>query len=169
MDQPFFPIDLSPASRDFRPVALELGMPMIDKGGANARAVKRWLGRFAAQPEYDGEAVLYYLTDEQGTDLSPIDCRPCRGRRLRPELKAEIRDAAAQLAQRQPGSPKEAALFRTVRDTLARLAADPDGREARNCLFEYRDATGKWRLVWCWGYQEAGPLVGWLTVCLKAD
>ena len=50
----FVRIDLSDGARDFRPLAIEPGLAMLDKGGANARILFRWIGGMAAEPVWEG-------------------------------------------------------------------------------------------------------------------
>ena len=60
MAQRFVRVDLSDNARDFRPIALEPGVPMLDSANANGRIIHRWLGDLAGEPEMAGDSVNYF-------------------------------------------------------------------------------------------------------------
>jgi len=51
MAKRFVRVDLSDAARDFRPMAIEPGLPVLDRAGANARLLFKWLGGLVVVPE----------------------------------------------------------------------------------------------------------------------
>ena len=65
MARRFVRVDLSPEARDFRPLALEPGVPILDASNAHGQILFKWLGSLAAQPEWQGESVDFYVVDNE--------------------------------------------------------------------------------------------------------
>ena len=72
----FVRVDLSEEARDYRPIAVEPGVPMLDRSGANSRIIFRWLGGLAAEPVWDDDLVGFYVRDDQGGRLEEVNCQP---------------------------------------------------------------------------------------------
>ena len=68
----FLRLDLSPAARDFSTIAVEPGLLLLDKANANYRAVRKWLGKFVAEPEWSENHVDFYVCDEQQARLNDV-------------------------------------------------------------------------------------------------
>ena len=76
MAKRFVRVDLSDASRDYRPIAVEPGVPMLDKSNAHNKILFRWLGGLAADPAWEGESVNFYVRDDHGGRLEEVACEP---------------------------------------------------------------------------------------------
>ena len=161
-------IDLSDDARDFHATAEEPGVPMLDPANTNAASVSAWLGRFAAEPEWDGGSVRFYLAAEQQGGREQVACRPVTPKRLQGVLGGELELLRQAIESVKPKASMERVLHRCLSDTFRRLTADL-GRSELGCyFFEYRDEQGEWRLVWCWGYQRADKEAGIAAICRKS-
>ena len=159
----FMRVDLSEEARDYRPIALEPGVPMLDKSGANGRIIFRWLGGMVAEPFWEDDMVGYYVRDDQGGRLEDVYCQPASAQ----DLQGILRDDLAKLRQRLDQSRGETPTERTLRKVLMRSFLDVVDNQGRtdqdSYFFKYKDILGNWRLIWCWGYerldQEPAPAV----------
>ncbi len=160
----FVRVDLSEAARDYRPIAVEPGVPMLDRSGANNRIIFRWLGGMVAEPVWgDDDTVGFYVRDDKGGRLEEVICQPASAQ----DLQGLLRDDLGKLRQRLDQSRAETPTERTLRKILMRTFQDLVDNPARTDLdsyfFRYRDVLGNWRLIWCWGYerldQEPAPSV----------
>lgn len=161
----FVRVDLSEEARDYRPIAVEPGVPMLDRSGANARILFRWLGGMAAEPEWDDDLVGFYVRDDQGGRLEDVYCQPASCQ----DLNGALRDDLAKLRQRLEQSRGETNTERTLRKVLMRSFQDVVDNPARNdhdsYFFKYKDVLGNWRLVWCWGYERLDQESATAVVC----
>jgi len=80
----FVRVDLSETARDYRPIAVEPGVAMLDRSGANARMLYRWLGGMVAEPVWDGESINFYVRDDQGAGSKTSSASPWPGRNSKP-------------------------------------------------------------------------------------
>ena len=66
MTEPFMRVDLSQNSRDFQPVAMEPGVPLLDRSNSNYQTLRKWLGAFVAEFEREraGDRVSFYVRDQ---------------------------------------------------------------------------------------------------------
>ncbi len=165
----FVRIDLSDASRDFRPVAVEPGLPLLDRAGANNRIVFRWLGGLAAEPEWDGESVNFYVRDDHGGRIEDVVCQPVGREDLHGPLKQDVDLLRERLGKAMPESSTERALLRQLTNAVESLVEDPNRQDQDNFFFRYRDVGGRWRLVWCWGYQRADQEPAMSVICTDTD
>lgn len=174
MAQPFITIDLSPASRDFQPVALEPGMPMIDRLKSHYKTLRTWVGDFAAEPELskDGHSVEFLIpfrVPAAGAEAKAAErpvvtsCVPATIKDLKGPLRKELEELRRLAAQATPKGSTEQSLRRAV-DRARQTQLDPENVQAGCHLFKYRDPEGRWRLVWCWGYQRRDDAPGVPTV-----
>ena len=161
----FLRLDLSPNARDFFPIAAEPGLPLLDKSNANYRVVRRWLGRFVAEPEWHGDVVELFVCDDEQARLNNVRCEPATADDLRRnrELSQEFKDLSARLEKIQPG-PREVKLHEAVVDHFRRLTLEAGPVHAECHLFKYRDGNS-WRLVWGWGYQRQNLAPATATIC----
>jgi hypothetical protein len=165
----FVRVDLSEEARDYRPIAVEPGVAMLDRSGANARIIFRWLGGMVAEPVWEDDLVGFYVRDDQGGRLEDVYCQPATNQ----DLQGGLRDDLAKLRQRLESARGETTTERTLRKVLMRSFQDVVDRPGRtdqdSYFFKYKDVLGNWRLVWCWGYerldQEPAPAV----VCTDPD
>jgi hypothetical protein len=165
MARRFVRVDLSEVARDFRPVALEPGLPLLDRSQANARILHQWLGGLVAEPEWEGESVNFYVCDSRGGRLEDVVCEPASEAELRGPLKAELENLRQRIARIKPETSTERGVHKTLQREFAKLA-DDEYRTDHGCFFfRYKDAAGRWRLVWCWGYQRADQHPAAVLVC----
>ena len=169
----FVRLDLSPDARDFEVFALEPGMPLLDEQNTNYQMLKKWLGRLAAQPEWHGKSVEFYVCDDNGARLQNVKCEPVVNSDLIRDrgLKEDLEEIAARLKQVVPKSDHE---IRTLKATLEHFQrvikrSSPLHRECQ--FFKYRIGN-RWHLVWGWGYQRkdmepAPPLICTNPKCLS--
>ncbi len=177
MATPFVRVDLSDEARDFRPFALEPGVPMLDRSNANARILFRWLGGMVAEPEWEGDSVSFYVQNDRGGRLEEVVCQPASQADLNGPLKRDLETLKERIERVKPETATERAVKKMLRRSFAELVEAPQGTEPPaagdaelDCyFFRYRDVQGRWRLVWCWGYrrgdQEPAPAV----VCSRAE
>ena len=74
MARRFVRVDLSDGARDFRPVAIEPGVPVLDRPGASAKILFKWLGRVVADSEWEGDSVSFFVRDDHGGRLEEAVC-----------------------------------------------------------------------------------------------
>lgn len=166
MADPIVRVDFS-SNADFSALAIDLGLPMLDKGGAAAVTLTQWLGRFAAEPVWEGDKIAFFLRDDQGGRLLDVPCRPASVRDLRGELQGEF----AEFQERIRRVSRRSAFERTMHKWLVEHFVPEDGNLKLGDLacqfFKYRDAAGRWRLVWCAGYRPSGKTPGRHVICQK--
>jgi hypothetical protein len=159
----FCRVDLSPDARDFRPVAIEPGVPLLDRSGSNDRIVFRWLGGMACESIWEGEAVGFFARDDHGGRLSEVAVHPATPAELLGPLKGEMDRLRQRLAEAKPETGTERALHTALLKSFQELVDVPDRADLDAFFFKYRDGAGNLRLVWCWGYrrvdQEPAPAV----------
>jgi hypothetical protein len=155
MARRFVRVDLSRNARDFRPIAVEPGLPLLDRISANARLLNRWLGRLAADPEWDDESVEFYVRDDHGGRLEDVVCQPATRSDLEGLLADELQELRHRLDRVRPDTPTERTIHSILHRTLRELVDDPCRTDVDCHLFRYQDVQDRWRLVWCWGFQRA--------------
>lgn len=169
MARRFVRVDLSDAARDFRPIALEPGLAVLDRSNANGRLLFKWLGGLVAEPEWDRDSVNFFVQDDQGGRLEDVVGQPASDEDLQGLLKEDFAQLRDRLEKAKADSPSERVVLKKIREDFAALIDDPN-RLDRDCfLFRYRDQQHRWRLVWCPGYQrresESAPAV----ICTDPD
>ncbi|MDY0168223.1 MAG: hypothetical protein RBS80_16865 [Thermoguttaceae bacterium] len=159
----FCRVDLSPQARDFRPVAIEPGVPLLDRSGANDRIVFRWLGGMAAEPVWEGEGVGFFSRDDHGGRLAEVTVQPATIGELNGPLKGDLDRLRQRLAEAKPETGTERALHTALLKSFQEMVDTPDRTDLDAFFFKFRDGAGNLRLVWCWGYrrvdQEPSPAV----------
>ena len=98
----FVRVDLSDEARDYRPLAIEPGVPMLDKSNANAKILFRWIGGMAAEPVWDGESVNFFVRDNRGGRLEEVICQPASEQRA----PALLQDELSRLKDRLDKAPR---------------------------------------------------------------
>lgn len=170
MANAFIRIDLPDRSPDFQRMALEPGVPLLDRGQTTARLLRVWLGRFVGEPEWiDNQTVQFYLIDDQGRRITPRDLRLVSSEDLKGPLRGELQSLKQKLAQAQPRGRTEQAVFKILGDRLAALEQLPEHAFSDGVLFQYRDSSGARKLVWCWGYQRSESKIVQPVICVKPD
>lgn len=161
-------LDLSSAARDFQQVALEPGLPMLDRTGANYGILRRWLGRFVAEPACENnQSVQYYVRDEDRGRLGQATCQPATKADLEGNLKADLTTIRDRLKKIKPSSTTEQALHRLALQALGSGDGAPESCDS--ILFKYREASGAWKLVWCWGYQRKDHVPAASAICHNTE
>ena len=82
----FVRIDLSDGACDYRPIAIELVVPMLDRSNANAKVLFRWVGG-GGRAGLGQESVGFYVRDNRGGQLEEVLCQPATEHELKTVLK----------------------------------------------------------------------------------
>ncbi len=154
MAKRFVRVDLSDATRDFRPIALEPGVPMLDTANANGRIVHRWLGDLAGEPEIAGDSVNYFVRTNDGGRLEEVVCQPASEEDLRGPLAGELQKIEERLRGVKAENSTERLLLRVLTENLDDLLHSEARSDRSNYFFKYTDVLGRPRIVWCWGFQR---------------
>lgn len=125
---PFVRVDLSGDARGFRHVVLQPGLPMLDRSSSNSSLLRQWLGRLCAEANWDGQTVVFYVQDDNGTLLKTADCRPATIADLRGPLPKELESLQEKLQAASPQTAKKAAFHRIV---SSRSCSAPRRRQRR--------------------------------------
>jgi len=165
----FMRIDLSDEARDFRPIALEPGVPMLDRSAANARILYRWLGGLVAEPVWEGDSVDFYVRDDHGGRLEEVVCQPATAEELDSLLQEDLATLKDRIEKAKPETPTERMVKKMVRRSFQELTEDPNRTDLDCYFFRYRDVQGRWRLVWCWGYQRVDQEPAPSVVCTDPE
>ena len=165
----FMRVDLSDDARDFRPIALEPGVPMLDRSNANARILFRWLGGMVGEPVWVGESVNFFVRDDHGGRLEEAVCQPATAEDLNGLLQGEMNALKGRIEQAKPETPTERLVKKMIRRSFAALAEDPNRTDLDSYFVRYKDANGQWRLVWAWGYQRLDQQLAPAVVCTDPE
>src|SRR5712691_2547067 len=147
MTEPFMRVDVSQTSRDFQPVALEPGLPMLDRSNSNGQTLRKWLGAYVAEPERVGDRVSFFVRNEEGRRLEGIFCVPVSDKDLMGELAKEFSELKKRIEAAKPQSSNEQLIHRVVLGQIHALSDEAQARDRRCCLFKYRDGQKKLRIV----------------------
>ena len=161
----FMRVDLSDKARDFRLVAIEPGKPLLDRSGSRGKLLFRWLGGLAAEPVWEGDYVAFYVRDDYGGRLEDVACCPASRDDLGGQLKEDLEKLRDRLDKARPETPSEQAVRAAVHRTLRELLDDPNRSDLDSYFFRYRDVNGRWRLVWCWGYERVDKEPAPAVIC----
>ncbi|NQT36201.1 MAG: hypothetical protein HQ581_01850, partial [Planctomycetes bacterium] len=165
----FARVDLSDISRDFRPIAVEPGVALLDKSHANATILFRWLGRFLAEPDWDEDSVNFFVRDEKGGRLEDVACQPATPESLKGPMKEELEALTERIEKIKPETPTERKIFRVLLDNFMAVTGNPDRTDSDSYFFRYKDVEGVWRLSWCWGYERIDQQPAPAVVCNHAE
>lgn len=154
MAERFIRVDVSEIARDFRPLAIEPGVPLLDRAGTNDRILFRWLGGMVAEAEWEGESVNFYVRDDHGGRLEEVRPQAASEDDLKGPLKDDIEVLRQRISKAKPETSTEKALHRILVEQFKTVVENENRTDRPNYFFKYRDATGRWRLVWAWGYQR---------------
>ncbi len=146
-------VDLSDEARDFRAIAIEPGVPLLDSAGNNAEVLRVWLGRFVAQPEWEGRYVCFGPPADVSVATA---CRPVTPVRLHGPLREELAELRSRVDAVRPQTHLDRLLHQTIQGVLHGLTNDPKRPDVGCHFLEYRDDKGRWRLLWCPGYERVG-------------
>lgn len=147
-------VDLAPNAADFQALAVEPGLPMLDPQAVHYALLRKWLGSFVAEPEWNGTAVHFYVRDDHGNRLMEVESRPAEADELSGRLRSEWSAIVDKLNAAHPESDTEVLLHRLVSRLVRELHDDP--REDFGChVVRYREPLGRWHLALCWGFRRA--------------
>jgi len=169
MAKRFVRVDLSDAARDFRPIAVEPGVPLLDRPGSNSKIIFRWLGGLAAEPVWEGDSVSFFVRDDHGGRLEEAVCQPATREDLESTLQDDVNTLKQRIERARPETSTERALHRAVRRSFEELSEDPNRTDLDDYFFRYRDVEGRWRLVWCWGFQRVDQEPAPAVICTDPD
>ncbi len=161
----FVRVDLSDQARDYRPLAIEPGVPMLDASAANSKILFRWIGELAAEPVWEGDSVNFYVCDHGGGRLVEVICQPAGQHELRSLLPDELALLKDRLEKARPETPMEQAFHKALLRTFNDLVNASRRAGLDSYFFRYRDVENRWRLVWCWGYQRIEEKPAPAVVC----
>ena len=109
MAEPLFLVDLSEDSRDYRHLALEPGVPLLDRQGVNYQILTKWLGDYIAEPEWRNEdTVAFYMSEEERGRLEDVDCQPASKADLEKTFAEADRTFVGTFELTDPPAPREA-------------------------------------------------------------
>ena len=121
----FVRIDLSDEARDYRPMAIEPGVPMLDRSNANAKILFRWVGGLAAEPVWEGDSVNFFVRDNRGGRLEEVLCQPASEHELRTMLKDELALLQDRLEKARAETPTERTFRKVLLQTFRELVDKP--------------------------------------------
>uniref|UniRef100_A0A7C4LIY6 Carboxypeptidase regulatory-like domain-containing protein n=1 Tax=Schlesneria paludicola TaxID=360056 RepID=A0A7C4LIY6_9PLAN len=153
MPAPLARLDLSVRASDFHRLALEPGHPVLDSNRVHSAIVTRWLGRFAAVPEWHASFVHWHVEKEPGARVEDLPAETVAAADVRGPLRAEFEELQRQLAAVQPRNVTERRLHHLLTEQFRRATGPHPDIEPSTQFVKYQDGTGGWRLAWCWGYQ----------------
>lgn len=153
-------IDLDERAKDFQRIALQPGFPVLDRFSANAHLVHEWLGAFAGQSSWDEQTVQFLYRDNQD-HRPPRRVAPALPSDLTGSLRKDVEAIRQKLRQAAPRTPSDRALLGILQQRFEAAVAD---EAAAGSLFKIH-MGGRWRLVWCWGYDRRRPTAAPLRVC----
>ena len=165
----FVRVDLSAGARNYRPIAIEPGMALLDPANTHSKILLRWLGRLAAEPVWEQNSVNFFVRDDAGGRLEEIVCQPATREDLEGPLADDLAALKNRVARAKAETPGEEALLKSLRQSLGQLLDNPNRTDLDSYFFRYRDATGRWRLVWCWGFQRSDGEPAPAVVCTDTD
>jgi hypothetical protein len=142
MAKRFVRVDLSDTARDFRPIALEPGVPMLDSANAHGRIIHRWLGDLAGEPELEDDSVNFYVRTNDGGRLEEVLCQPATEEELRGPLAEELRRIEQRLAAAKAENSTERLLLRVLTENFDDLAHNEARSDRSNYFCRYRDVVG---------------------------
>ncbi|HEX4132753.1 MAG TPA: virulence factor SrfB [Pirellulales bacterium] len=163
-------IDLSQGACDFEPIALEPGVPMLDRSRANYAVLRRWCGDLVAEPAWENSGeVRFFLRDEQQGRLADAACIPATRVDLAGACRAELAKLLERFEQAKPSSLHEQAVLRAARSALMNLEKDDGSGVREGCFVKYRETAGPWRLAWCWGFRRKHPQPATAAICKNPE
>ncbi len=156
MTTPLFLLDLSEDARDYRHTALEPGLPLLDRQGVNYAILRKWLGDYVAEPEWQNQDVVaFYLSEVERGRLEDADCHPVSKGELQKLFAPDLDELRLKVKKIKPESSTEQMVARILKKAIAEQTNDLDNSDFDSYFFKCRAGKEDWRLVWCAGYQRA--------------
>jgi len=143
MARRFVRVDLSDGARDFRPLAIEPGVAVLDRPGATAKILFKWLGGMVAEPEWRGDRVDFFVRDDHGGRLEEVVCQPASSEDLQGLLKDDMALLAERLEKAKADSSTERAVLGAVRKHGLMLTAYSPVARGRAAEDETLQAIGR--------------------------
>jgi len=170
MADPLFCVDLSNDARDYRHLATEPGLGMLDRTGSNYAIMERWFGNLIAEPEWHGkDRVFFFVNTPDGARMDDVECYPATKDDLEGSLNEPLKAIGARLKKARPEGSSEQSLHRLARKTYNALIADLEQGEHEHYFFKYREGRQPWQLAWCWGYQRTDQEPATSVICANSD
>ncbi|MDH3719838.1 MAG: hypothetical protein OES79_17085, partial [Planctomycetota bacterium] len=155
MSSRLFRVDLAEGARDFKHIATEPGLAMLDPQNVNYGLISKWLGELAAEPDWESaDVVSFYVRQPERGRLADIRCGPASVRDLQGKLSADLEAIGQRLRKVKAESSTEQLLHNMLTRQYKHITEDLAARSADCCFIKYRRPGEPWRLVWCWGYQR---------------
>ncbi len=165
MAQPFLRIDLSNQAKDFQNTVIEAGWPLLDKSNTNYQILRKWLGGAVAEPERQGDEVVFYLRNESGARIDQPNVLKVSEKELAGPLQGQLQGLLKKLKSAEPKNSAERNLHAMALKELQSVASESRAGDRKCYLFKYRDAAKKWHLVWAPGYRRKDELSANPVVC----
>ncbi len=162
-------VDLSDRAADFRRLALQPGMGLIDRSGAHAAILRKWLGQSLAEPSWDGNLVRYQIRGEDDGVLLPQRIWPLTISDCKGAFRGEIAAMVQKLEAAPAHTGTERALRHVMLERLKKFQTDPVFAAQSGALAKVLDTSGVWRLVWLWGFERKTSETGPVAICKKTD
>jgi len=170
MAEPIFRVDLNNEARDFRHIATEPGLGMLDRTGANYAIMERWFGTIIAEPEWrDKDRVSFFVKTKEDARMDDLEIYSATKEDIEGPLNDQFNEIQARLKKARPDTPAEQTLHRVLRKNFNGFTADLEQGDQEFFLFKYREGREAWRLVWCWGYQRSDLEPGTAVICSNGD
>ncbi len=163
----FVRLDLADDAVDFRPIAIEPGVPLLDTSGANDKTMFKWLGGLIAEPEWhdDGKSVDFYVRDDQGGRLEEANVVLIDEADLEGPLLPYVEQIKERLAAAKACSGAEEMMLRLVKDQFNTIVEDLNFPGRTSFFYKYKDSNDNWRLVWAYGFQRSDEEIGKAIIC----
>ena len=139
----FVRVDLAEDAVDFRPIAIEPGVPLLDTAGANDKIMFKWLGGLIAEPEWqeDGHSVNFYVRDEQGGRLEEATVQLVEEGDLEGPLAGQVEQIRERLNSAKAYSGAEDMMLRLVKSLFNEIIDTPEYPGRLAFFFKYKDAN----------------------------
>lgn len=161
----FLRVDLSGSARDLAPAVPDGDLALFDTSSDLSRSLRGLLGRFAADPQRNGDWVEFSLQDEEGRRTEQVSCQPATEKDLVGPLKHEVEELDRRLDRGRPADPRRRVHYDFAARSLAPLLSMTSGAERDFHFFKYHDPNGHARLAWCWGYRRADTKQRQAVIC----
>ena len=144
---------------------VQTGRPLLDRSSVHAAVLNRWLARWAAHGNREGDTVAFLVRNEDGSLPDTANCRLATAAELRGKFRRELAELQETLKNAKPQTPTEIDLHRIASIHLQEQIGRLNAGEPNGAFFRYQDEKNRPRLIWCWGYQPtASPAVA-AVVC----
>ncbi|QDU95123.1 hypothetical protein [Lignipirellula cremea] len=166
MAEPIFRVDLANDARDFRHVATEPGLGMLDRSGSNYAIMQRWFGNLVAEPEWrEKDRVSFFVKTDDDARMDHVEVYSATKEDLEGPLNDQYNSIQARLKKARADSPNEQTLHRVLRKNFSAITSDLENGDHEFFLFKYREGRQPWKLVWAWGFQRSDQEPATAVIC----